>query len=198
MPRFALPVLAAALVMLTGCGGTEPEAAVEVEPPAEAPAEVVEVEPTNKPAPTDKPAAATSAPERGLPGLTHGYIKGLANVEGFECEAYQDGGFGWFCTKERPTALYNFQSFGPDASIVSAVTAGVTMKVGSDPTAAAMPFLPLIASMEFEGAQPEAALAWTQEAAGQDIAETDFGPAHYIVRWNPDFGLATLDIEAKD
>lgn len=146
--------------------------------------------------PTSTTGAEAGA--KGLPGLTFGFIRALAGTEGFSCDGSAETGFTWYCTKETDAGMYEFSATGPSASLVQAVTASVTMKGGGDPTDAALELLPLVASLEYDGSDPEAAMAWARSVAGKDLAETDFGPAHFISRWPANAGTAILDIEGGE
>jgi len=152
---------------------------------------------TEAPKATDEPTDEPAPEAAGIPGLTFGYVKGLADSEGFECEASTAAGFGWFCTKETGTASLVLQAIGPNASTVAAVGAEATAAsgtIGRDEGA----FLAYVATIEYDGNAAREAGQWVVDsiAGGADVTEADFGPAHYTLRAPAGMGIAMLDIEA--
>jgi len=196
----SIATVSALLVLLAACGGrTEAEPGDSTQSSTAQTANAKRSERTA--IPTSEAKSTSRPPTRppvasGIPGLTFGYIKGLANLEGFECESSTAAGFGWFCTKQTDTAMLVLQAAGPNASTVKAVGAEATMNGGGDPGLAEMQYLSMVTGIEYEGSDPNGAATWVIESKGSDVVEADFGPAHFVLRAPSGMRIAILDIEA--
>ena len=83
----------------------------------------------------------------------------------------------WLCGKEMPWGRLDVDCFGSDPNSLHKVVAMVSAPEGwaDEQRKAAEDLFPFIATLPYEGAEPEAASAWVKENIGQNTSKV-FGP----------------------
>lgn len=182
----AAAVLAALLVLGTGaCGDAENESTTSttaVEDPAST---------TAAPASTTTSVDPTAAV---IPGLVAVDVYGNLEERGMTCDGPTEGDkfSTWTCND--PAASASVTIYSP-SSTVSPVVSQVEATI-LDPSDAEL--LAFVATVPFEGAEPEAARAWVTETLptvveGQPVSAT-FGGVLYTLSGSPSGGAFTLEV----
>lgn len=163
------PVLALALVVaLAACGSGEPDTA---DTPVETAVETAA--PTVGDVATEAPPTEEVAESPTIPGLVAANIYGNLENRGFTCE--RDSTSEGFVATCRDAQGNDAIARGTGPTGISLVTA-TALGTGGDEESGA--FLGFVASVPYDGAEPDSATAWVEENVGKN-AETVFGGAKF-------------------
>lgn len=171
-------------VVINVMGGAVPQATVA--PLAQSAATET---PTDAPEPTRTPAATKTPLPTKAPEVVAGLIPGLVRTDvtvnleerGFTCGSVEesDGYYSWLCQIDNDEASGFVTVYGRTLTTVDLIDASIT--AGDDVAGAILGF---IATMPFEGAEPEAARGWVEAtlpgiAKNGDVRTKRFGGVEY-------------------
>jgi hypothetical protein len=87
----------------------------------------------------------------------------------------------WLCTSATPELTYRVEIYAPkNASAVSSVSASLTNSGTQDTAALAAEFFAYVATLPYDGAEPERAAQWVKANAGRN-AKATFGPVTFEI-----------------
>lgn len=86
----------------------------------------------------------------------------------------------WECRSEEPGITYVAEVYGPAVEKLSHVRATVITDGVTD-AANGLPFLGFVASLPYDGGDPEQARAWVEQHGNTDGAHIDFGPVNFTI-----------------
>jgi hypothetical protein len=191
-----LAAMLAMAILMVGCGeegagqGSSHESEAEPRPSQAKQAqpkkpETVNGEVANKPSQEQhqqKPEPETAS--RNIPGLTPQDVYLNLENRGFKCSEPEligpDNEVRWTCEKKGANGEYLVEINSSDANSVRLVEAWV---ISDDPARAdglAQDFLGYVATVSYEGAQPEEAKAWVEQNVGSK-ASAEFGGVSYTL-----------------
>lgn len=136
--------------------------------------------PTDAPLPpTDRPEPANTVPPKpsGLPGLTQADVKLNLEDRGFTCselDSDEQGGVTYYfrdCIKESETVRLAISTLSRSIVVVDTIEASATFFDGQGDDQLAADFLGFMATMPYEGSEPEQARTWV----GETISKVDTG-----------------------
>jgi hypothetical protein len=201
-----LAAMLAMAILMVGCGdegagqgrGHEsdaeptPSQAKQAKPKKQ---ETVKGEVDNKPSQEQQQQKPEPA-SRNIPGLTPQDVYLNLENKGFKCSEPElmgpDNEVRWTCEKKEANSEYLVEIDSSDANSVRLVEAWV---VSSDPARAdalAQDFLGYVATVPYEGAQPEEAKAWVEQNVGSK-ASAEFGGVSYTLGGKADRRFLKLE-----
>jgi hypothetical protein len=122
---------------------------------------------------------------RVIPGLMPVDLYLNLEEKGFTTEKRLGGAQKEFrCTLEFAGGEHQATAFGSAASNVTAISAHTTIYGEANTSALAAPFLGYVATLSYDGAEPEQARAWVEANLGKE-AETMFGPVKFQLFGEP-------------
>jgi hypothetical protein len=149
---------------------------------------------TSKPLPataTPIPAASPASPGEWIRGLDAEEVSRYLTKAGFACSGPQKMKTDrlWTCIKKEGTSEVRFETWGRTATeiwMVNGVVSDAMNPKSGD--AAAQKWLPYIAGVQYDGAQPERAKAWAmQHWSDRGPIETTIGEARFEAFGTPGF-----------
>jgi hypothetical protein len=191
-------LLAATLVMailMVGCGEERAGQGGRHESPAEprSTPRAKQAQPkkpeTGKGEVANKPSQEQQKPEpqpasRNIPGLTPQDVYLNLEDRGFECSEPElmgpENEVRWTCEKQVAKGEYLAEIHSSDANSVRLLQAEVTSFEPARADALAQDFLGYMATVPYEGAQPEEAKAWVERNVGSKVS-AEFGGVSYTL-----------------
>ena len=128
----------------------------------------------------------SSLPPAVLPGLSGDDLTGNLDDKQFECSSTTEGVAVTSCERVTADGYLSVGAYGTEAGIHT-VTAEAQGDMAED-------FLGYIATLPFDGNQPDEARQWVADNMGQ-AADNMFGPAHYTL--SSEDGTTTLTISTQ-
>jgi hypothetical protein len=121
---------------------------------------------------------------RNIPGLTPQDVYLNLEDRGFKCSEPElmgsDNEVRWTCEKQEPQGEYSVEINSKDANSVRFVEARVSSNEPTRADALARDFLGYVATIPYEGAQPEEAKAWVEQHVGSKVS-AEFGGVSYTL-----------------
>lgn len=155
-------------------------------------------EPATAPEEGSEPAASDPAPapaessQAFLPGLLAADVTVNLEQRGFECTSADKGVnyYYWSCTDSNELYDVTVELYGRTLSTLDYVNA-VVLQFGAPMDELALPFLGYIATVPYDGAEPERARAWVEQTlptitTNGDVRTATFGGVQYeLFGWPP-------------
>lgn len=140
--------------------------------------------PTPKPTNTPRPTATPISPAL-VPGLWPADVTENMKARGFECSGVQDGQdyLVWSCTRNSEVAMLRVDIYGRTLTSIDMIEAA-SLQFGVPDDALSTEFLGFVSTMQYDGANPDAARAWVRETlptlqGAGDVRSATFGGVDY-------------------